>query len=341
MMPSVGADREDLSTVRPDGHDLPPITVAVLNFNRPAEAERTIRSVLDSDYPSDRLHVLLLDNASTDGSAELIEGIFGDRIEILRNHPNIGPVARNRALLGAAGTYVFMFDEDCYPESSQTLRKAVEFLESEPGFGALCFCCVNRRTGMVEFGHPGNAFRTTTEDGTWDGVYVIGGGMAFRSASIEGIEGYDERLRFGGEEYDLAMELIRARVAIAFRRDLRIVHDEAVRAEPPIRSRELDMRNNIWISFRRFPLLISPIIASLHITRRVLSALRAGNRTQLRGYLRGIRSAVARLPEFLATRRPVTYRQLYSYRYWFLQMFLSRPLFGHRAGADDENVDRS
>ena len=340
-MPSLGSGREDSATVRPDRRELPPITVAVLNFNRPAEAERTIRVVLDSDYPSDRLRVVLLDNASTDGSADLLEGIFGDRIEIIRNHPNIGPVARNRALLGAVGTYVFMFDEDCYPESPQTLRKAVEFLESESNFGALCFCCINRRTGLVEFGHPGTAFRTATGDGTWEGVYVIGGGMAFRSAAIEGIEGYDERLRFGGEEYDLALELIRNQVAIAFRRDLRIIHDESVRAEPAIRSRELDMRNNIWISFRRFPLLLSPIIAVLHITRRILSALRAGNRTQLRGYLRGVRSAFARLPEFLATRRPVSYRQLYSYRYWFLQMFLSRPLFGHRAGSDDENVDRS
>lgn len=341
-MPSVGTGIEDTSTVRSDPQDLPPITVAILNFNRPAEAERTIRTVLDSDYPPDRLHVILLDNASTDGSAELIEGFFGDRIEILRNHPNIGPVARNRALLGSGGTYVFLFDEDCYPETPQTLRRAVEFLESESGFGALCFCCINRRTGMVEFGHPGNAFRAVTDNGTWDGVYVIGGGMAFRSAAIGGIEGYDERLRFGGEEYDLAMELIRSRVSIAFRCNLRIVHDESVRAEPPIRSRELDMRNNIWISFRRFPLLLSPMIATLHIMRRLLSALRAGNRTQLRGYLRGIRSAFARLPEFIATRRPVSYRQLYSYRYWFLQMFLSRPLFGHRAESRvDENVDRS
>ncbi len=341
MSNGAGAGRSPRETGT-SGGELPPVSVAVLNYNRPAEAERTIGLLLDSDYPSDRLRVILLDNASTDGSADLIEQRFGDRIEIIRNYPNIGPVARNRAILDRSEAYAFMFDEDCYPEDRHTLRRVVEFLESEPEWGALCFCCVNRGTGEVEFGHPGSAYRRMTPNGTYDGVYVVGGGMAFRCSAIEGIEGYDERLRFGGEEYDLAMELLRNDVSIAFRPDFRIIHDESVRAEPPIRARELDMRNNIWISFRRFPLLLAPIVASIHAIRRILTALRTGNRSALRGYLRGIWSALPRLHEFVASRRPVGYRQLWSYRYWFLQMFLHRPLFTRRSiNPTGENIDRS
>lgn len=318
---------------------VPSLTLAVLSYNRAAETVRTLRRLLETDYRGDRLRVVLIDNASTDNTAELVEQTFGPRVEILRNAPNIGPVARNRGMLRAETDYVFTFDEDCHPDSPETIRRVVDFLEAHPDLGALCFCCVNAHTGQIEFGHPGTGYRRRDREGTYEGMYLIGGGMAFRRSALHGSQGYDERLRFGGEEYDLALELLRGGVAIAFREDLRILHNEAPRAEGSIRAFELDMRNNIWISVRRFPALLVLPVTLLHITRRLLAALGDRDRRRLRGYLRGIRTAFARLPEFLATRRAVPLSRLLDHRHWLLQMFLARPLFPGRGR--DENLDRS
>ena len=326
MIPAPHRDREAESTT----NNLPKVTFAVLNYNRSERVVATISEAMDSDYPAELLHVLLLDNGSTDESVNEVATRFSDRVDIYRSRQNIGPVLRNRALLRGGSDYVLIFDDDCSPESPGLFRRAVEYLEENEAIGALCFCCVNRHSGEVEFGHPGSAYRKKLDNATYDGVYVVGGGMLFRRSAIMKIEGYDERLGFGGEEYDLAMDLLRHRVNIVYRTDMRILHDQAPRATPPIRAHELDMRNNIWISFSRFPLLLSIPIAKFHIARRLISAIRSGDRGRRRGYLRGVRSGFSGLLPFLRTRRPVSYSALWRYRHWFLQMFTARPLFPGR-----------
>ena len=304
----------------------PSATFAVLNFNRSVRVVKTIKSVLNSDYPSSSLQVLLLDNASTDNSVDAVNQTFGSLVDIYRSRQNIGPVLRNRALLRGGTDYIFMFDDDCQPESSDLIKRSIEYLEQNQAIGAICFSCVNRHSGEVEFGHPGSAYRARLDEYTWDGVYVVGGGMLFRRSALFGIDGYDERMGFGGEEYDLAMDLLRHNVRVVYRSDMRIVHDQAPRSTPPTRANELDMRNNIWISFTRFPFPLSVPIAIAHVSRRVATTLKETNHTKRTGYLRGIRSGVAGLAPMLRTRRPVTYRTLWRYRHWFLQMFAAKPL---------------
>jgi len=52
--------------------DLPSISVIVLNYNGLQHLEPCFSSLLALDYPSDRLELVLADNASTDGSREFM-----------------------------------------------------------------------------------------------------------------------------------------------------------------------------------------------------------------------------------------------------------------------------
>ncbi len=317
---------------------IPTVLFAFLNFNRGERAVASIRSVLQSTWPAEKLDILLLDNASTDNSVYLVEEAFGERVRIEQSPVNIGPVLRNRAILSQGSDYVFMFDEDCRPDSTDFVERAVSFMEGEREFGALCFACLNTHTGEREFGHPGGAYRRRLNDQTYEGIYVVGGGMMFRSDALLRTDGYDERIGFGGEEYDLAMELMHKEIPIAFRSDLVVLHDQAPRSSTPLRAWELDMRNNIWISLGRFPLLIAPVVALTHIARRLYTALSTGDRTRLTGTLRGIYSGVIGAPGFLRTRRPVRFSSLFDHRYWTLQMFVGRPLFKKRISVDEGGV---
>ena len=320
--------RESSGTVREEpafpamlDETLPKIAVGVLNYNRAGEAIETLRELSRIDYPVGKTRLILLDNASTDDSVERVRQEFGDRVEVWRMKRNLGPVARNRVMLSAEEDYIFMFDEDCRPEHAGTIRQGVEFMERSPEFGALCFACWNPGLGIREFGHPGTHYRRLLPDGTYEGMYVIGAGMCFRREAIKGIEGYDERLFWGGEELDLGLELLRNDIRIAFRPDILLIHHQAAQAHTSKRGAELDMRNNIWIGVRRFPLLLSPRVIFLSVARRIGISLLKRDTVRLSGYLRGIRSALRKLPQFIATRRPVRLGQLLAHRRWFMQMF--------------------
>lgn len=323
--------------------DLPTIAIGVLNYNRASEAIATLSELAEIDYPKEKVRLILLDNASTDGSVEETRAAFGQDVEILQLPQNIGPVARNRVMLFRPEDYVFVFDEDCRPERPDTLRHVIEFMEANDEFGALCFACFNYHLGIREYGHPGDFYRRALPNGAYEGMYVIGNGMCFRSSMISRTEGYDERLLWGGEEYDLALELLYHDIPIAFHPDFVLIHYHAPRAHSSKRSWELDMRNNIWISFRRFPLVLSVPVVLTHIARRLLSSALKRDWIKFSGFLRGLRSGFARLPEFIATRKPVPVRKFIPHSRWFAQMFYSPRSFAadHKRAMREKTVVRT
>ncbi len=70
-----------------------------------------IRSLLNQAYPKDRYEILLVDNASTDGSAEVVRRYPAVR---LLHQPKLGSyAARNRGLEHAGGEVIAFTDSDC------------------------------------------------------------------------------------------------------------------------------------------------------------------------------------------------------------------------------------
>src|SRR5437016_5851393 len=80
-------------------HELPHIAVGILSYNRAAEVITSLDIILGSDYPVDKLHCIVVDNASTDGTEQQVKERYGERVEVLRLPENIGAVARNRIIL--------------------------------------------------------------------------------------------------------------------------------------------------------------------------------------------------------------------------------------------------
>jgi glycosyltransferase involved in cell wall biosynthesis len=70
--------------------ELPRITIVTPSFNQAQFLERTIRSVLDQEYP--RLEYLIMDGGSTDGSVEIIRRYAG-RLTYWTSGPDGGQAA--------------------------------------------------------------------------------------------------------------------------------------------------------------------------------------------------------------------------------------------------------
>lgn len=74
---------------RADPAHLPRVAVLVPAWNEAAVLDFSIERWMKVDYPTDRLRLVIVDDASTDGTPELLaekRGLYGDRLVVLRRH---------------------------------------------------------------------------------------------------------------------------------------------------------------------------------------------------------------------------------------------------------------
>ncbi|WP_026369684.1 glycosyltransferase family 2 protein [Kallotenue papyrolyticum] len=123
------------------------LDVIILNYNRADLLRPCLQSVLNS-VVSHTLRVWVVDNASTDGSAELVAREF-PAVQLIRNPVNNGFAAGNnlalRAILAQAATtatttpasrYVMLLNNDTVVEPD-ALQLLIDYLEAHPAVGAV------------------------------------------------------------------------------------------------------------------------------------------------------------------------------------------------------------
>jgi GT2 family glycosyltransferase len=116
--------------------DPSPVRVVVLNFNGGTLTVRCVEHLLALDWPSEQLEIVVVDNASTDGSIEQIEERF-PQVQVRRNERNGGFPANNLALRDLEGVrYVGLVNNDAFVEPGY-LRDLVAALDDDPTVGAV------------------------------------------------------------------------------------------------------------------------------------------------------------------------------------------------------------
>jgi len=94
------------------GAGLPQASVIVVNYNGVRYLEDCFRSLETLNYPDDKLEVMLVDNASTDGSVEYVTTNF-PRVRIIRNRENLGfAKGNNIGAEQAEGRYIAFINND-------------------------------------------------------------------------------------------------------------------------------------------------------------------------------------------------------------------------------------
>ena len=113
---------------RPSG--VTDLSVSVVSYRTPALLERCL-SALATERQSLDMDVTVVDNASNDGSAELVERQF-PWVRLIRNDRNVGfGAAHNRVLRTANARYWLVLNSDAAP-SKGALAKLIEFLDTNP-----------------------------------------------------------------------------------------------------------------------------------------------------------------------------------------------------------------
>lgn len=89
----------------------PDVTVVIPTYNRAQVLLRAVRSVLGQTHRN--LEMIVVDDASTDGSVALLAAIADSRVRVLRHDRNRGAAAaRNSGIAAATGVFVAFLDSD-------------------------------------------------------------------------------------------------------------------------------------------------------------------------------------------------------------------------------------
>jgi len=77
----------------------PELTIVVPAYNEERAIRRTLDSLLEIDYPADRRKILVVSDASTDGTDDIVRGYADRRVELLRLNQRSGKTAAENAAL--------------------------------------------------------------------------------------------------------------------------------------------------------------------------------------------------------------------------------------------------
>ena len=201
-------------------HPAPPaggwrsVTVVVCAYQAEETIERCLTGLTRLDYP--RFDVILVDDGSTDRTAEIARAVLGRardsttspfNLRILQT-PNRGlSQARNLGIAEARGEIVAFLDADAWPDEQWLRQMAYAFAAGDhvgmggpnlppSGIGRVASCVANA---------PGGPIHILETDRVAE--HVPGCNMAFTRAALNAIRGFDPRFRVAGDDVDICWRI--------------------------------------------------------------------------------------------------------------------------------------
>jgi GT2 family glycosyltransferase len=115
-------------------NDFPQVSIVIPTRNRKEKLIRLIKSILESDYPKDKLEIIVVDDASQDETYYEVSKKF-PTVKVIRNSKRrFLSGSRNIGLMNSKGKYIFFIDDDNLIGKS-TITNLVKFMERNPHVG--------------------------------------------------------------------------------------------------------------------------------------------------------------------------------------------------------------
>jgi cellulose synthase/poly-beta-1,6-N-acetylglucosamine synthase-like glycosyltransferase/peptidoglycan/xylan/chitin deacetylase (PgdA/CDA1 family) len=206
----------------PGARFAPPASVLVPAYNESVGIERCVRSLLDTRYQGP-LEVIVIDDGSTDGTAELVESLGLEQVRVTRQANAGKPIALNSGLLAAQHDIVVTVDGDTV-FAPDTLDPLVAPF-AEPDIGAVSGNTkVGNRSGLlgrwqhIEYVMGFNLDRRMYE--ALNCMPTVPGAIgAFRRSALKDAGGFSEATL--AEDTDIALAVGRAGWRVVYAEDAR------------------------------------------------------------------------------------------------------------------------
>jgi GT2 family glycosyltransferase len=274
------------------------LSIAILNYQRCGALRRALHAARSQ---RGALEVLAVDNASTDGSVEMVRREFPD-VRLVALSENLGTAARNAGVQAARGDVVVTLDNDVLLEGDGALDRVRATFERHPRAAVVDFTVLGP-DGVLsrrDWCHPRDPERWADHEFTT--CVVLEGASACRRTEFLSLGGYWPPFFIGHEGWDLGLRVIAAGRDVVYTPTVRVRHLVESSARPSERIYYTFVRNAIWVAARnhRGGRALTSVGQDLALVG--FCAARAGH---LRAWARGVRDAIRGLPRALASRAPL------------------------------------
>ncbi|MCF6522668.1 glycosyltransferase family 2 protein [Streptomyces sp. JJ36] len=268
------------------------VSVVVITHDRRESLLRTLDRL--AALP-ERPPVLVVDNASTDGTADAVAR-HHPGMRLLRCPENLGAVGRNLAARQVTTPYLAFCDDDTWWEPG-SLARAAGLLDPRPRLAGVTARIVVQPRGTED--PVVRELRDSPLRGpSWLPGPPLGSFLAaatvLRTDAFRAAGGFSPRLRLGGEEELLAADLLDRGWWLAYAEELTVHHAPSARDSTARRIQGL--RNTLWFCWLRRP-AGAALRRTWHLARTV-----PRDRASLRAFGR----AAAGLPWVARERRVVS-----------------------------------
>ncbi len=213
------------------------ITAVISTCNRCDELQHTLQ-IMENAHQG--LNIIVVDNASTDPTADMIRATF-PQVKLIPQTENLPLNGYNIGFRHVRTPYVWVMDDDATPVEG-TLGSMLEFLESRPACDAAAGNILNR-AGESEWGP------LPLPDVSMDWYNLIGCGFMVRHDALMQCNGYCESFGLYYNDLDLALRILARGGKIAFRHAW-IVEHRAVPSSIRNRRKNLLMLRNFCFTVR-------------------------------------------------------------------------------------------
>jgi GT2 family glycosyltransferase len=269
------------------------LTVVIATRNRAEELTHTLGRL---DALGERPQIIVVDNASRDGTADAVRSGFPD-VRLITLGRNRGAAARNVGVEQARTPYVAFSDDDSWWEPG-ALGTAADLFDAHPRLGLIAGRPLvgdeRRPDPIVER----MAASPLPGDARLPGPRVLGflgcAAVVRREAFLE-VGGYSDLLFFVGEERLLAYDLAAAGWELSYVSSVVAVHRPSPNRDTPAHRDGLEQRNEVLTAWLRRPMPLA-LARTWRLTARAPRSVSARTAWP---------SALARLPAALRLRRPL------------------------------------
>lgn len=244
----------------------PLVTVNILSFNRKDELRITLAKVFEQDYKN--IEVIVVDNASTDGTQVMVQKEFPSVI-IIELKENIGIAGWNKGFEIARGEYVLVLDDDSYP-LDYSIKNAVKRIKKEEKIGVVACAIENEKWGSFE----------NPEYQTYNLLTFTGCGALINSKILDKTGYFQELLFIYLHELEFSIRVIESGYKIVFEPSAHIIHNYSDINRGDYISYRYDrrkdfffFRNRIIIYFLHFTISLKSISFYLLILKMLLKSI--------------------------------------------------------------------
>jgi len=212
----------------------PRISFILATHNRRSVVVETLAHIKDCGLDASDFEIVVVDNASTDGTSDAITS----EVDLLiRLGHNAGSCGKSLGVERARGSLIVFLDDDSYPQPG-SIARMIDHFSHDARLGAA-------------------GFAVHLPDGSQEGAALphvfVGCGVGFRTEALREAGGPDGTFFMQAEEYDLAFRLAQRGWTVETFPDIHVNHQKSAQARRSERTTYYDIRNNLRVAARYLP----------------------------------------------------------------------------------------